>query len=87
METALTVDAAFIATVVERWRGAMISNRGRSEDSFPEADALAGQEFSSLRQPRASEQAAAQPGTFTRPDSYFFPVEDNGGRPASKLRK
>jgi hypothetical protein len=86
MEAALSVDEAFLSSVVERWRGAMISNRGRPEDSF-EVDALASQEFSSVRQPRASEQAAAQPGTFTRPDSYFFPVEDNAGRPTSKLRK
>jgi DNA helicase HerA-like ATPase len=87
MEAALSVDEDFISAVVERWRGAMVSNRGRSEDSFIEADALASEEFSSLRQARASERPAPQGGAFTRPDSFFFPVEDNTGRPTPKLRK
>jgi len=76
--------------VVERWRGAMISNRARGEDSSQEFDTLATEEFSSVRQadPRAPDRPVAPPsGGFARPDSFFFPVESNGGGAASRLRK
>jgi len=89
MEAALKVDAAFIGTVVERWRGAMISNRVRTEDSALEFDSLASEEFSALRQAgaRPPDRPAPAPNAFARPDSFFFPVEDNAGSPAPRPRK
>jgi DNA helicase HerA-like ATPase len=89
MEAALTIDATFLGTVVERWRGAMISDRVRGEDSSLEFDSLASEEFSSLRQAgaRPPDRPAPAPNTFARPDSFFFPVEDGPGRAAPKVRK
>jgi uncharacterized protein len=89
MEGALSVDAAFIGTVIERWRGAMISNRVHGEDSSQEFDTLATEEFSSLRQAgaRPPERPVPPSGGFARPDSFFFPVEDSSGRPTPRLRK
>jgi uncharacterized protein len=90
METALSIDDTFLGTVIERWRGAMISNRVRGEDSSQEFDTLATEEFSSLRQTAArlpERPVPAPSGVFARPDSFFFPVEDSSGRPTPKLRK
>jgi hypothetical protein len=89
MDPVLAVDLDFLSSVVERWRGAMISDRVRGEDSSLEFDTLASEEFSSLRQaaPRTPERPVPAPngGGFVRPDAFFFPVEDN--RAAPKLRK
>jgi uncharacterized protein len=88
MEAALSVDADFISSVVERWRGAMISNRTRSEDSSLEFDSLASEEFSAVRQTgaRTPDRPVPPPnGLAARPDSYFFPVE--GAPTGPRLRK
>jgi hypothetical protein len=89
MEAARSVDADFISSVVERWRGAMISNRTRSDDSSLEVDSLASAEFSLLHQAaRAAERPVPPPsGLAARPDAYFFPVEDTPNGPAPRLRK
>jgi DNA helicase HerA-like ATPase len=89
MDPVRAIDIDFLSSVVERWRGAMISNRVRGEDSSLEFDSLATEEFSSLRQngPRTPDRPVAAPsgGGFVRPDAFFFPVEDNRATP--KLRK
>jgi uncharacterized protein len=83
-------DKDFIAAVVERWRGAMLSNRGASDERAGEFDSLAGEEFSPLQQAlnrnpdRRSALLRASP---TRPDSYFFPVDEPPTRPGPRLRK
>src|SRR5262249_3230164 len=41
MDPALAIDAEFLSSVVERWRGAMLSNGVRGEDSSQEFDTLA----------------------------------------------
>jgi DNA helicase HerA-like ATPase len=91
MDPAFAIEPAFISAVIERWRGAMISNPARSEDSSLEFDTLASEEFSLLRQAgaRAPDRPtpAPAPNAFAAPDSFFFPVEDSPGRPAPKLRK
>src|SRR5262249_51317856 len=90
MDPALAIDADFLSSVVERWRGAMLSNRVRGEDSSLEFDSLASEEFSSVRQaaPRAPERPVPPPGNgFARPDSFFFPVESNAGGPGPRQRK
>ncbi|HXW26440.1 MAG TPA: DUF87 domain-containing protein [Xanthobacteraceae bacterium] len=90
MESAQAMDADFIASVVERWRGAMVSSRGKPEDPTAEFDTLATEEFSLVRQPgpRVPERPLPPPnGVAARPDSYFFPVEDNPNRPGPRLRK
>ena len=90
MDPALAIDTDFLTSVVERWRGAMISNRLRGEDSSQEFDTLATEEFSSLRQtsPRTPDRPVAPPsGGFARPDSFFFPVESNAGGAGPRPRK
>jgi DNA helicase HerA-like ATPase len=90
MDSARPVDADFLSSVVERWRGAMISSRGNSDDAL-EVDAMASQEFSSLRQAgaRNSESPGLTPpnGAAARPDSYFFPVDGSPGRTVPRVRK
>jgi DNA helicase HerA-like ATPase len=89
MDAALAMDGDFIASVVERWRGAMSSSRGKSEDSSMEFDTLASEEFSTLRQAgmRNPERPVPPPnGLAARPDAYFFPVDDPN-RPGGRLRK
>jgi uncharacterized protein len=90
MESALSMDEDFISSVVERWRGAMISNGKRSEDPSAEVDSLASEEFSLLHQAAArnAERPAPAPppgGAAMRPDSFFFPVE--GAPRGPRLRK
>ena len=90
MDSALPMDTGLISSVVERWRGAMISSRPSSDDAPVEFDALATEEFSPLRQTAARNPlrpAAVAPSVAARPDSYFFAVEDPPIRPASRLRK
>jgi DNA helicase HerA-like ATPase len=89
MEATLAMDGDFIASVVERWRGAMSSSQGKSEDSSMEFDTLASEEFSTLRQAglRNPERPVPPPGgAGARPDSYFFPVDDPN-RPGGRVRK
>jgi hypothetical protein len=68
----------------------MISNRVRGEDPSLEFDSLASEEFSALRQTagaRPPDRPAPAPNAFASPDSFFFPVEDNGGRLVPRTRK
>jgi uncharacterized protein len=76
-----TADPDYIASVVERWRGAMISNKSGLDDLGTEFDDMASEEFSPLQ------QSPARNGTIMRPDSFFFPVDDGAARPGVKVRK
>jgi hypothetical protein len=91
MDFVQSMDTDFIASVVERWRGAMISSRASGDDGSLEFDALASEEFSPLRQAgmREPERPVPAPpnGGTARPDSYFFPVEQPGNRLTPRLRK
>jgi DNA helicase HerA-like ATPase len=76
-----TADPDYIASVVERWRGAMISNKSGADDFGAEFEDLASEEFSPLQ------QSPARNGPIMRPDAFFFPVDDGTARPGPKLRK
>ena len=96
MDSARNVDAGFLLAVVERWRGATMSNQARTRpsgigdtDDLAELDIMAGAEFSRLR-PDAPLLAPVAPGappsirkSATNPETFFFPVDD--GKP--RLRR
>jgi hypothetical protein len=90
MDSGHAADPDFIASVVQRWRGAMTSNNAGQEDFSAEFGALAGEEFSPLQQSlvRNPERlvAAAKSPAGARADSFFFPVEDgaNGRLPRGR---
>jgi len=96
MDSARGVDAGFLLSVVERWRGATMSARLRHED-VADIDTLADQEFSRLRPvtdqipggapalaPTLAPTLAPLPkAAVTTPESFFFPVDD----PKPRLRR
>ncbi len=87
-DSARGVDVGFLVSVVERWRGATMSGRTKSSGGeageFDDIEALAGNEFSRVRQ-----AAGAEPGyaplkpAATTPEAFFFPVDD----PKPRLRR
>src|SRR6266567_159824 len=87
-DSARGVDVGFLVSVVERWRGATMSGRTKSSGGeageFDDIEALAGNEFSRIRQ-----AAGAEPGyaplkpAATTPEAFFFPVDD----PKPRLRR
>jgi hypothetical protein len=93
MDSARGVDVGFLLSVVERWRGATMAARSRHEDDGTDIDALAGQEFSQVRQPAAVPQGAASPPLAPKPaamtpDQFFFPVDEGPKpQPFPRLRK
>jgi len=83
MDSARSVDTDFLASVVERWRGATMSGRASSRlDDSGDIDALAGQEFSRVRPVVADPVpvAPAAPLRTVSPEAFFFPVEDTKPR-------
>src|SRR5215210_6524562 len=96
MDSARNADVGFLLAVVERWRGATMSNQARTRpvnsgdtDDLAELDMMAGSEFSRLR-PDAPLLAPVAPGaapsirkSATNPETFFFPVDD--GKP--RLRR
>jgi DNA helicase HerA-like ATPase len=95
MDSARGVDASYLLSVVERWRGATMGNQtrarpgsGASENEADDIEAMASQEFSKVR-PDSPALAPAAPATpsirkaVTSPESFFFPVGDQ----APRLRK
>ena len=102
MDSARGVDAGFLLSVVERWRGATMGNQTRTrpgsgaagEDALDDIEAMASQEFSRVRQeapPVAPAAPAAAPsirkGGGTTPESFFFPVDDPKASPFARYRK
>jgi DNA helicase HerA-like ATPase len=100
MDSANGVDVGFLLSVVERWRGATMSNQARTRpisggdtDDLAELDVMAGSEFSRLR-PDAPLLAPVAPGpapsirkSTTNPESFFFPVDEAKPSPLSRLKK
>jgi DNA helicase HerA-like ATPase len=86
MENDGVIDPDFIALVVERWRGAMVGNKGTFDDGLPKLEDLAAEEFSPLRQALHNAQRLApdKPGDPVRADSFFFTVEDGTIPPRSR---
>jgi DNA helicase HerA-like ATPase len=88
-ESAQSVDTHFIASVVERWRGATSDDKGDFDDGAP-YDIMVTDEFSPLQQALARNHervgAGAKGAPVPRPDSFFFPV-DTDGRPGSRSRR
>jgi len=94
MDSARGVDVGFLISVVERWRGATMSNQTRArpglggDDDFGDLDTIAGSEFSKVAgaapalAPTPSPAASIRKSA-TTPESFFFPVED--GKP--RLRR
>ena len=81
-------DPDYIASIVERWRGAMASSKQNADDLEPDFDDFASAEFSELKLPaRKAELIPARTGSPIGPDSFFFPVNDAQGRAVPKLRK
>jgi DNA helicase HerA-like ATPase len=76
-------DRDFIASVVERWRGAMMRGRPRREDD--DLDLLAEEEFRALR--AGIEPQSQSPAANLRPDSYFFPNPEGSVPRAVRWRK
>jgi hypothetical protein len=89
MDSMRGVDVGFLVSVVERWRGATMSGRTKSGGEASEVDdieALAGNEFSRLRQAATGAEpgyAAPLKPASTTPEAFFFPVED----PKPRLRR
>ena len=93
MKTAPAADPDYIASIVERWRGAMVSSKQQTDDLGSDFDDFATEEFSALQQSparsgepapdRNAEVPVGPNGSLMRPDSFFFPI--NNGRP--KLNK
>jgi DNA helicase HerA-like ATPase len=89
MDSARGVDVGFLVSVVERWRGATMSGRTKSSGGeageFDDLEALAGNEFSRLRQAAGGEPGYAAPPkpAATTPEAFFFPVDD----PKPRLRR
>jgi hypothetical protein len=83
------VDVGFLVSVVERWRGATMSGRTKSSGGeageFDDIEALAGNEFSRVRQAVGAEPGYAAPPkpAATTPEAFFFPVDD----PKPRLRR
>jgi hypothetical protein len=88
MDSAKGVDIGFLVSVVDRWRGATMSNQTRARvggEDFADLDAVAGSEFSRVRSdelppappapPPAQPQAGPRPSTMT-PDAFFFPTKE-----------
>jgi DNA helicase HerA-like ATPase len=88
MDSARGVDVGFLVSVVERWRGATMSGRTKSSggeaSELDDIEALAGNEFSRIRQAAGAEPGYAplKPAT-TTPEAFFFPVDD----PKPRLRR
>jgi hypothetical protein len=88
MDSARGVDVGFLVSVVERWRGATMSGRTKSSggeaSELDDIEALAGNEFSRIRQAAGAEPgyAPSKPAT-TTPEAFFFPVDD----PKPRLRR
>src|SRR5438105_5259114 len=62
MDADRAVDPDFIAAVVQRWRGAMMSHKLAPEPEGGDLDAIAAEEFARLPQaPSAAEPPAARP--------------------------
>jgi DNA helicase HerA-like ATPase len=100
MDSAKGVDAGFLVSVVERWRGATMGNQMRArpgsaagEDELEDFEAMASQEFSRVRQespasaPATPAPAPAIRKSATAAESFFFPVEDPKPSPFSRIRK
>ena len=90
MDSARNVDTDFLESVVERWRGATMSGRTSSPrlDDGADIDALAGSEFSRVRQvvgepAPVAPLAPAAPLRTVSPEAFFFPVE----APKPRLRR
>jgi DNA helicase HerA-like ATPase len=97
MDSARGVDVGFLVSVVERWRGATMSNQTRARPGSADAedladlDMVAGSEFSRVKTeaPDAPLASAASPvaasirKSATNPESFFFPVDD----PKSRVRR
>ena len=78
------MDTGLISAVVERWRGAMISRRGMTEEVPSEFEAS--DEFSPLQSALARKPVAAPLAPAAAPDSFFFPVDPPNGR-TPRLRR
>jgi hypothetical protein len=82
-----SIDTDFIAAVVQRWRGAMMSQKLAPEEDT--LDSLAAEEFARL--PQSPLLAPEQPSVWTNknalsPDTYAFPTQP-AGQPLRGLRK
>jgi hypothetical protein len=82
-----SVDTEFIAAVVQRWRGAMMSQKLAPEEDG--LDSLAADEFARL--PQSPLLAPEQPSAWSNknafsPEAYAFPAQP-AGQPLRGLRK
>jgi DNA helicase HerA-like ATPase len=103
MDSAKGVDAGFLLSVIERWRGATMGSQtrarpggGSAESEFDDIEALASNEFSRVRQEAPGIAPAQAPApaaaasirkSATNPETYFFPVEEPKPSPFSRVRK
>jgi hypothetical protein len=96
MDGAKAVDTDFIAAVVQRWRGAMMSHKLTPEPE--ELDALAADEFArvqpiDLAQPAPPHQFGNGNGNGSvrkvavNPESFAFPTQQMQGQPFRGVRK
>jgi hypothetical protein len=84
------VDTEFIAAVVQRWRGAMMSQRLVPEKDHSDLDSVASEEFARVHQSLFvnPEQAdAALKRTALSPDAFAFPTQPAAGQPLRGAKK
>jgi len=86
-------DSNFIASVVQRWRGAMTSYRAASDsdaDSFSDIDSLAAEEFVRIQEARAlvpEQLNGSSKKSATHPDAFAFPTQPMQGNGLRGPRK
>jgi len=82
-----SVDMDFIASVVQRWRGAMMSQKLAPALEPDDLDAVAAEEFARMQLPPADQSAVRAKVSALAPESYAFPTHTVGGQPLRGLRK
>jgi len=86
--TERVLDTEFIASVVQRWRGAMMSHK-HEPDEGDALDALAAEEFGRVQQTSAPapDHPARAKTSALNPESFAFPAQPVQGQPLRGLRK
>jgi hypothetical protein len=88
MDAQQAVDAEFIASVVHRWRGAMMSQKAMADEQDP-LDMLAAEEFTRLQPSAVSGPQMPSPPKVNAvgPESFAFPTPQVQGQELRGLRK
>jgi DNA helicase HerA-like ATPase len=91
MDGAGAIDTDFIAAVVQRWRGAMMSHKLTPDATGDELDTVAADEFTRIQPNEAPPASPLANGSIRRvalnPESFAFPTQHVQGQPFRGVRK